>query len=186
MILVNTKLKGLYKISHKILVDDRGSISHQFNKKKYESKKIKIDPEQILHHSTFKKQTLRGIHYSIPPFSESKLVIPITGVMFWVVVDLRKGSKTFGNWESFNLEANKTSFFAESGFGHGCLSLTDNVNLTIIASKPHSDKHSSGIIWNDKTLNIKWPLEDDHPLLISNNHSNNYKFHEFVRKVLDK
>ena len=186
MILLNTKLKGLYKISHKVLVDDRGSISHQFNKKEYESKKIKIEPEQILHHKTLKKQTLRGIHYSLPPYSESKLVIPITGTMFWVVVDLRKNSKTFGNWESFTLEANKTSFFAESGFGHGCLSLTDNVNLTIIASKPHSDKHSSGIIWNDEKLNIKWPLENGRPFLISNRHSKNYKFEEFVKKVLDK
>ena len=106
--------------------------------------------------------------------------------MFWVVVDLRKSSKTFGDWESFNLEANKVSFFAESGFGHGCLSLTDNVNLTIIASKSHSDKHSSGIIWNDKTLNIKWPLQGENPFLISNNHSNNYKFEEFVKKILDK
>ena len=186
MIFINTKLKGLYKISHEVLRDDRGSISHQFNKQEYERRKIKIEPEQILHHKTLKKQTLRGIHYSLPPYSESKLVIPITGIMFWVVVDLRKSSKTFGDWESFNLEANKVSFFAESGFGHGCLSLTDNVNLTIIASKSHSDKHSSGIIWNDKTLNIKWPLQGENPFLISNNHSNNYKFEEFVKKILDK
>ena len=66
MIFINTKLKGLYKISHEVLHDDRGSISHQFNVKNMK-KKNKIEPEQILHHKTL-KQTLRGIHYSLPPY----------------------------------------------------------------------------------------------------------------------
>ena len=107
---INTKLKGLYKISHEVLHDDRGSISHQFNKQEYERRKIKIEPEQILHHKTLKKQTLRGIHYSLPPYSESKLVIPITGIMFWVVVDLRKAVKLLEIGKALILKLTKYLF----------------------------------------------------------------------------
>ena len=102
--------------------------------------------------------------------------------MFWVVVDLRKSSKTFGDWKALILKLTKYLFLRKVDLDMDVYHLPDNVNLTIIASKSHSDKHSSGIIWNDKTLNIKWPLQGENPFLISNNHSNNYKFEEFVKK----
>jgi dTDP-4-dehydrorhamnose 3,5-epimerase len=128
-------------------------------------------PRQILHSGTAKRGTLRGLHAQAAPFTEAKVIVSITGCMYWVSVDLRRGSTTFGRWQSFELapEANN-ALYVPAGFAHGCLSLSDDVNLLILADKDFSPAHGIGIAWNDPELGVAWPL-DQTKLLISEQHA---------------
>ncbi len=167
------KIEGVVEIIPETYKDDRGFLTH-------------LNSENIFmeegHHHTFKKHTLRGLHISLPPFSESKFLYVTRGKMFWVVVDIRKRSKTFGQWESFILsESRKNILVTTPGFAHGCLSLTDNVDLIFKSDKKFSEKHGTGIIWNDKDLKIDWNLKDVTPL-VSKRDKSYSSFEEFKRK----
>ena len=142
------KLDGLIEIIPKIYKDNRGFLAPIYNEGHW------IEEG---HHHTYKKNTLRGLHISLPPFSESKLLRVTKGEMLWVAVDVRKDSKTFGGWDSIILsESRKNLLLAAPGFAHGCLSLTDKVDLIFKSDKVFSEKHGTGIIWNDKDLKINW------------------------------
>jgi len=123
-------------------------------------------PRQILHSGTAKRGTLRGLHGQSAPYTEAKLLCCLTGRMFWVVVDLRAASATFGRWRGYDLSPDgMNALYAPAGFGHGCLSLTDDVNLMIMADKDFSPDHGIGIAWDDPDLAIDWPLAGDAPLI---------------------
>ena len=116
-------------------------------------KKILFNPRQVLNQLTKTKETIRGLHYAFDPHAESKMIIPGLEKCFGFRVDLRRNSKTFGKTFSAILEPFKFSLFATRGFAHGCMSLTDNVNLTIIADNVFSDEHSWG--YNLERLRFK-------------------------------
>jgi dTDP-4-dehydrorhamnose 3,5-epimerase len=98
--------------------------------------------------------------------------------MFWVSVDLRRGSTSFGRWQGFELSPEgNNALYVPAGFAHGCLSLTDDVNLMILADKDFSPAHGIGIVWNDSELGIDWPLQGI-KLLISDQHA---AFEPFTR-----
>ncbi len=175
-----SNIKGIFLINLKYLADNRGQMSHHWSNEFFIEKKISFNPRQVLNQLTKTKGTIRGLHYAFDPHAESKMIIPVTGKMFWVSVDLRRNSKTFGKTFSAILEPFKFSLFATRGFAHGCMSLTDNVNLTIIADNVFSDDHSGGIIWNDLDLKIKWPLKTIKSYKISRQHKRNKTFKEFI------
>lgn len=169
-------IKGIFKIKLSSLPDHRGEMSHHWSNEFFEKTKTVFQPKQVLNQLTTTKGTLRGLHYSFDPHAESKMIIPNTGKMFWVSVDLRRKSQTFGKSFTTILEPFKSSLFVTRGFAHGCLSLTDDVNLTILADNVYSDEYSGGIIWNDRDLKINWPLESERPVKISEKHSVNKTF----------
>ena len=112
-------------------------------------------------HSCSKKGVLRGLHYQIPPTPQGKFVRCISGEIFDVAVDLRKRSETFGEWISANLSSsNKLMLWIPVGFAHGFLSLEDNSEVIYKASGNYSKELERSIIWNDLTINIKWPLQN--------------------------
>ena len=128
-------------------------------------------PRQVLHSGTTRRGTLRGLHAQAAPYSEAKVLVAITGRMFWVVVDLRKASATFGGWHGYELSPEvENALYVPSGFAHGCLSLTDDVNLLILADKDYSPAHGLGIAWDDPEIAIDWP-HDGMKLLISAEHA---------------
>lgn len=128
-------------------------------------------PRQVLHSGTARRGTLRGLHAQAAPYTEAKVIIAITGRMYWVAVDLRKASATFGQWQGFELSPeDENALCVPAGFGHGCLSLTDDVNLLILADKDFSPAHGIGIAWNDPELAVAWP-RDGIKLLISDDHA---------------
>ena len=94
-------IKGIYLINLKSLADNRGQMSHHWNNK-FLKKKILFNPRQVLN-QLINPGTIRGLHYAFNP-AESKMIIPVTGKMFWVSVDIRKNSETFGNTFSAILE----------------------------------------------------------------------------------
>ena len=110
--------------------------------------------------SISRKNVLRGLHFQEKPFEQSKLVLVLKGKIFDVVVDIRPNSPTFGKHCSITLDSEKKDIlYIPEGFAHGFLSRSDETIVCYKVSKEYSQTHDSGIIWNDKHLNIEWPCE---------------------------
>ncbi len=154
------KLNGPFLIEPKIFNDERGSFFESWNQSTFD----RLSGDKIIfsqdNHSTSHLGVLRGLHYQIPPIPQGKLVRCISGQIYDVAVDIRKNSVTFGEWISAKLDnENKLMLWIPIGFAHGFLSLKDNSQVIYKASGKYSKEHERSIKWNDKTLNIKWPLQ---------------------------
>lgn len=104
------------------------------------------------------KGVLRGLHYQKPPMEQAKLVRVTEGEVFDVVVDLRHGSRTFGQWLSNILSKdNQKQLFIPEGFAHGSLTMSDHATFLYKTNQFYSPEHESSIRWDDETLNIIWP-----------------------------
>ncbi len=177
----NTKLKGVFEIVSDPIVDKRGTLVRFYDDKIFENFGLNKRWLQESYSYTKKKYTLRGLHFQFPPYTECKLIRIIRGEMLWVVVDLKKGSETFGEWEALTLSGEKfSSIYVEAGFAHGCVSLRDNCDLVILSDNYFSNVSGSGIIWNDPGLNIDWKLKNIEPI-ISESHKNYPSFEEFKK-----
>lgn len=105
--------------------------------------------------------TVRGLHYQAPPYAQAKLVRVLAGAVFDVAVDIRTGSPTFGQFVTATLSAeNGEQLFVPEGFAHGFCSLADNTVLAYKVSAPYSKEHDFGVLWNDPSLAIPWPVTD--------------------------
>ena len=102
---------------------------------------------------------LRGLHYQLPPFAQTKLVRVIQGKVLDVAVDIRKDSPTFGQHVAVELtDENKKQLFIPRGFAHGFVVLSETTIFSYKVDNPYAPQHEDGIIWNDGGLNIDWIL----------------------------
>ncbi len=105
------------------------------------------------------KGTLRGIHFQRAPFAQTKLVRCVTGALYDVAVDLRDGSPTFGRWFGIELSAqNAKQLFIPAGFGHGFLTLTDDVIIAYKVDAPYHKDSEATLRWDDPDVGIVWPV----------------------------
>ncbi|MGI0088370.1 MAG: dTDP-4-dehydrorhamnose 3,5-epimerase [Nitrosotalea sp.] len=112
------------------------------------------------------KGVLRGLHYQKNPKAQAKLVMAITGEIFDVAVDIRKGSSTYGRWIGETLsDKNQRLLYIPEGFAHGFCVISDKADVLYKVSSEYSPDHERGILWNDSELSIKWP--QDRPIMIS-------------------
>ena len=122
------------------------------------------------------KGTLRGLHFQYPPKSEGKIIRCLTGSIWDVIVDIRKNSKTFGKWFAIELnQNNKKMLYVPKGFAHGFISLSNNTEILYLVSESYAPENEDILLWNDKTVNIEWPLK---PLYISEKDSKGNKLEE--------
>ena len=154
---IPTLFKEVFLIKSKIHKDERGSFSEQYQR--FDFNKVigdKIDfCQNNFAHS--KKGVLRGLHYQLPPFSQTKLVRVIQGSVLDVIVDIRKGSPTFGQHFSCELShENKLQLFVPRGFAHGFITLEDDTRFQYKCTNYYSKENEGGILFNDKDLNINW------------------------------
>ena len=150
-------------ITPKAFSDERGFFMESYKESEFKANGINFGFWQD-NHSKSSKNVLRGLHYQIEPHEQGKLVRVVTGRIFDVAVDTRKGSPTFGRWVSAELsEENKNMLWIPPGFAHGFLSLEDNTNVLYKTTKEYDKESERGIRWNDPQINIKWPVQD--PLL---------------------
>lgn len=158
MKIYKTKIKGLILIKTNQYFDNRGYFFESFNQKIYS--KINIKNYFIQDNfSISKKNVLRGLHYQ-KKNPQGKLIRVIKGKILDVAVDIRKNSKTFGKHQSFILsEKNCKQLWIPKNFAHGFLSLSSNTIVNYKCTDFYNPNDQNTIIWNDKDLNIKWPIE---------------------------
>ncbi|MNW55575.1 dTDP-4-dehydrorhamnose 3,5-epimerase [compost metagenome] len=107
---------------------------------------------------------LRGLHYQLNPKAQTKLIRVLTGAIYDVILDIRKGSPTFGQWVGVILsEHNKRQLLVPKGFAHGFCTLVPNTQVLYKVDEYYSPENDRGILWNDPALNIDWPVSE--PLL---------------------
>lgn len=157
---IETPIKDLLIIEPRVFDDDRGYFLETY--KKSDFVKVGITEEFVQdNHSYSSKGVLRGIHFQTGGSAQGKLVRVLQGSVWDVAVDLRLSSKTFGQWYGIELTGdNKKMFYVPPGFGHGFVTLEDNTHFLYKCTNEYDPKADSGIIWNDKDLNINWPLND--------------------------
>lgn len=162
MKVIKGKLDGIILIEPDVYPDKRGFFLESYNKKKYAQ--FGIDCEFVQdNHSASTKGTLRGMHWQVNPGQE-KLVRVIFGKVLDIVVDIRKKSPTFGEWEGFNLSAeNKKQLFVPVGFAHSYFVISDYAEFLYKCNNYYSPKDERGFVWNDPDIGIKWPT--DNPIL---------------------
>jgi dTDP-4-dehydrorhamnose 3,5-epimerase len=129
-------------------------------------------------HSRSAKHTLRGLHYQIMQ-PQGKLVRVILGEVFDVVVDLRRGSRTFGNWVGMTLSAdNKQLLWVPPGFAHGFLALSETADFVYKCTDYYAPQHERTLIWNDPQLTIEWPLPPGQAPVLSDKDKAGMRLHE--------
>lgn len=180
---VKRSLEGLYDVHYKPMVDNRGSLTRVFNADLFEPVGGRAYWVQHLFSYTERRNTMRGLYIQRAPATEAKLIIPLIGEAYWMAVDLRKDSPTFGKWEGTYLSPERNQgLYISHGFAHGHLSITDKVTLSLLADNRHSDELGLGIRWDDPELAIEWPKVDG-PWTISDAHAAYPSFKVFRETV---
>ena len=160
MITKNTKLKGAFFVELEKLGDDRGFFSRTWCQQEFRQAGLNSNMAQISISFSKKKGTLRGLHFQLPPFEETKLVRCIKGAVYDVIIDLRPNSPTFKQWEASELtEKNYKMVYVPQGFAHGVQTLEDNTEVLYLNSQFHSPDFERGVRWNDPSFKVEWPLQ---------------------------
>ncbi len=159
MIFTPTTLQGSYLVGLEPFMDERGWFARTYCKNEFAAIGHTAEWVQLNHSVTNKKGAIRGMHYQLPPFSEIKMVRCIAGVVFDVIIDLRKGSPTFLKWFGTELSAaNKIILYIPEGFAHGFQTLTDDCELIYHHSQFYTPGVEAGIRYDEPRINIEWPL----------------------------
>jgi len=159
MNIISTSLPEILIIEPDSFEDNRGFFMETYSHEKYQANGI--NPVFIQDNlSCSGHSVLRGLHYQIK-HPQAKLIQIIIGEVFDVVVDIRPGSSTFGKWTSVILSGqNKRQLYVPEGFAHGFCVLSESAYFYYKCSSYYCPNDEGGIIWNDKTIDIKWPLND--------------------------
>ena len=157
--ITNTRLKGVLVIEPRVFQDNRGVFYESYSKRIYQEAGIEADFVQD-NHSVSQQGTLRGLHYQRGK-GQAKLVRVTHGEVFDVVVDIRKDSPAFGQWEGIILSAqNFKQVYIPVGFAHGFLVLSDRAEFLYKCSEYYAPKEERGVRWNDPDVAVDWPIEN--------------------------
>jgi dTDP-4-dehydrorhamnose 3,5-epimerase len=152
-----TAIPDVLIIEPKVFGDDRGWFFESFNEKEFSAaigKEVSFVQDN---HSSSKRGVLRGLHYQTEQ-TQGKLVRVTRGAVFDVAVDIRQSSPTFGKWVGVELSAeNKKQIWMPEGFAHGFLVLSNEAEFLYKTTEYWHAVSEKCIVWNDPTLNIKWP-----------------------------
>ncbi|MFQ2756128.1 dTDP-4-dehydrorhamnose 3,5-epimerase [Aeromonas caviae] len=155
---IKTAIPDVLIIEPKVFGDARGFFYESFCQKLFDDAvghNINFVQDN---HSKSSKGVLRGLHYQLAPRAQGKLVRCVAGEVFDVAVDIRKDSATFGQWVGVVLSAeNKRQLWIPEGFAHGFVTLSETAEFLYKTTNYYSPEHDRGVIWNDPTINIKWP-----------------------------
>lgn len=159
-----TAIEDVLILDPNVFGDDRGFFLESWNAESFKEQGLDWTFVQD-NHSRSAKAVLRGLHYQ-QPNPQGKLVRVVSGAVFDVAVDIRKGSPTFGQWVGVHLSAaNKRMFWIGPGLAHGFLSLEDNTDFLYKCTSTYSPKDERALIWNDPQVGIEWPLDGIEPTL---------------------
>ncbi len=160
MQVITTPFEGLLIIEPRILHDDRGYFFESFNQKLFTEKTGFTNTFVQDNQARSVKNVLRGLHYQNPPVPQAKLIRTIEGTIWDVVVDIRKDSKTYGQWFGVELSAeNKRQFLIPRGFAHGYSVLTDTAEILYKCDNLYDKASEAGISYKDENLQIDWKID---------------------------
>ena len=182
MIFTETKLKGAYIVDIKRIEDDRGFFGRAWCQKEFEEMGLSANVVQSNLSSNKKKGTLRGMHFQVTPFAESKLVRCTRGALYDVIIDLRPASPTYMQWLGVELTADSfRMLYVPENFAHGFLTLEDNTDITYQVTQFYAPGAERGIRYNDPAFNIQWPID---PQIISEKDKAHADFaHEIAKPI---
>lgn len=172
-----TQIEGVYIIETGVFGDNRGYFMETYNYNDFKEAGLHMNFVQD-NQSKSKKGVLRGLHFQ-KEHAQGKLVRVIKGEVFDVAVDLRKNSKTYGEWVGVILsEENKKQFYVPEGFAHGFLVLSDEAEFCYKCTDFYHPESEGGIMWNDPDIDIKWPTEKIENIILSDKDQKHPKFSE--------
>lgn len=162
MLIIDTKIPDVKIIEPKVFGDERGFFMETWNQREFEEK-VTGKPTLFVqdNHSKSKRGILRGLHYQTEN-TQGKLVRVVSGEVFDVAVDIRKGSPTFGQWVGEYLSAeNKRQLWIPKGFAHGFYVTSDEAEFVYKCTDYYNPEAELTVAWNDNKIRIKWPLDGD-------------------------
>ncbi len=166
MQVIPTDLPDVLVVKPKVFYDARGFFMETYNEKTLAELGLHATFVQD-NHSRSTRGTLRGLHYQIHQ-AQGKLVRVVNGEIFDVAVDLRRSSPAFGRWAGAVLSAeNKLQLWIPPGFAHGFYTLSETVDLIYKVTDYYAPDGERTLLWNDRHLNIAWPLIDGLPPVLS-------------------
>lgn len=159
MDIIPTPLQGAYVISYSPFQDHRGRFTRLFCAEELRRAGLVKPISQINHSRTSARGALRGLHYQLPPFAETKIITCLRGAVFDVCVDLRRGSPTLLQWFGLELrEDDHKAICIPEGFAHGFQTLEPDAELLYLHTAPYTPSHEAAVAYNEPRLGITWPL----------------------------
>jgi dTDP-4-dehydrorhamnose 3,5-epimerase len=160
-----TPLAGSFVIEPTVFTDDRGWFTRFYCKNDFKEIGHQKEWVQLNHSVSYKQGSIRGMHYQVRPFRETKMVKCIAGAVYDVIIDLRRDSATYMNWFGTELSAkNRRMLFIPEGFAHGFQCLEDDCELIYHHTEFYTPGSEGGIRYDDPRIDINWPLP---PTLLS-------------------
>ncbi len=161
MKVIATSLPSVFILEPKVFGDYRGYFMETYSKPVFESLGIGCTIVQENQSFTQKKGTLRGIHFQLNPMAQCKIVRVTKGAVKDLVIDLRKGSPTYLKWELVELSSeNKRMLYMPRGFGHGFVTLTDDVGFVYMVDNPYSKECDRSLKFDDPALGVDWGVKE--------------------------
>jgi len=183
MNIIEKKLKGVFEITLSTQNDERGFLMRSYDSKIFEYFGLKRDWVQEFHIRNEKRGILRGLSMMFPPFDECRLIRCTRGSVYSVYVDLRKNFNTYGKWDAVELnEQSRKMLFLPKGFAFGFCTQSELSEVVYKSDNFYNKDYDSGIIWNDKDLNISWPVENP---ILSEKDKKYLTFAEFSKKSMN-
>lgn len=172
-----TNIDGLFVIKNDVFNDKRGSFMENWNVStcKKNNLDIQFNQDNI---SVSNKNVIRGLHFQNQPHEQTKYVRVIKGKVLDVVVDIRKHSKTFGEYFSIELSSYSNGLWIPAGMAHGFLALENNTIFSYKCSGQYLSKHAHTIKWDDKDINIQWGVEKP---ILSDKDKNGISLKEYLK-----
>ncbi|MEK7556402.1 MAG: dTDP-4-dehydrorhamnose 3,5-epimerase [Patescibacteria group bacterium] len=151
------EIPDVVEVIPQVFGDERGGFAEMYKEKDFVEAGIEVQFVQF-NYSRSSRNVLRGLHYQLNPKAQGKLLTAISGEVFDVAVDIRKGSPTFGRWVSLQLSsAKKNLVYVPEGFAHGFCVTSETAEVMYYVTDVYSPERERGIIWNDPALGIPWP-----------------------------
>ena len=162
LIVKETKLQDVKLITPAVFGDNRGFFTESYSDRDFKAAGIDFDFIQDNHSLSTQAGVLRGLHFQRGKAAQTKLIRVATGAVLDVIVDLRKGSPTYKQWEGYILsESNHRQLLVPKGYAHGFVTLTDNVNFLYKCDNYYDAEADGGISFKAPELNIDWPIDLD-------------------------
>jgi len=180
MIFKPQMFEGMFLIESKPFCDERGVFRRGFCQKEFLDAGIQFDIKQTNISENFKKHTLRGFHFQMPPFGEDKIMTPLHGAIYNVTVDVRPDSATFLQWQCIELHADeRKSLLVPKGCANAFLTLADETTVLYYMSEFYTPEYYYGFKYNDPLFQIDWPFT---PNVISDKDDNfiNFDLEQYI------